>query len=102
MLHFEANADRKPDLIKIMDKMMPKIKAQKECKDCMFITHDEEGSYAFLVFWKTKEEADAASAIIGPELLPALNKIAKAPVKPLLYEVYQPASVASEKQTIFN
>lgn len=91
MLYFQTNAEKKSDMLKIMDTMIPKIKAQKGCKDCMFIMHDTDGRYALLVFWATKENADAATSVIGPQMIPAVNKIAKKPVNPLLYEVYQPA-----------
>jgi len=57
--------------------------------------HDEEGRYALLVFWERKENADAAAIIIGPQILPALDKIAKEPVQPLLFEVYGGASILS-------
>ena len=72
--------------------MIPKIKIQKGCEDCKFMMHDAEGSYVLLVFWDTKENADAAAPVIGPQLIPAINKISKEPVAPRLYEVYEPAS----------
>src|SRR3569832_821923 len=95
LLYFKAKANQKNDLLSIMDDIMPKIKKQPGCKDCKFIMHDGEGRYALLVFWETKEQADASALIIGPQLLPALDKIANETVAPLLFEVYEPESVLS-------
>lgn len=95
LLYFESNANKKQDMLNIMDNMIPKIKKQKGCIDCKFMMHDEDGRYALLVFWETKENADAAAIIIGPQILPALDKIAKEPVEPLLFEVYEGAPVLS-------
>ena len=80
----------------IMDSMIPK-RSLRGCKDCIFIMHETDHHYALLVFWDSKENANAAAGFIGPHLLPALNKILKENVFPRLYEVYQPASVLREQ-----
>jgi hypothetical protein len=53
----------------------------------MFLTH---GDYKFclLVFWDSLEHAEAATGIIGPQLLPIISKIAKGPIVPIMYEVH--------------
>jgi hypothetical protein len=89
MLNFQTDGDKKAELITIMKTIIPKIRAKKGCEDCKFITHDSDNRYALLVFWDSKENADGAADIIGPQLLPALNNIAKEPVMPRLYEVSQ-------------
>jgi len=94
MLNFQTAAGNKAEALEIMDTMIPVINSQKGCRDCMFIMHDEDGRYALLVMWETKENADAAAGVIGSRILPALNKISKNPVSPLLYEVYRPKSLA--------
>jgi hypothetical protein len=96
MLNFQIQENRKSDLVTIMDRMIPKIRSLKGCKDCMFI-HESDDHYALLVFWNSRDEADAAAVFIGPQLIPALNKISKENVSPRLYEVYQPASVLQER-----
>lgn len=98
MLNFQIQENMKPALITIMDRMVPKIRSIKGCKDCVFITHESDDHYALLVFWNSQEEAEAAAAVIGPQLIPALNKISKGNVSPRLYEVYKPASVLQEQQ----
>jgi len=76
-----------------MDQMIPKIRSLKGCKDCMFIMHESDDHYALLVWWNSRDDAEAAAAVIGPQLIPALNRISKENVSPRLYEVYQPGPV---------
>jgi hypothetical protein len=97
MLNFQIQENKKGDAVMIMDSMIPKIRSLRGCKDCMFIVHETDDHYALLVFWDSKENANAAAGLIGPQLLPALNKISKENVFPRLYEVYQPASVLQEQ-----
>ena len=92
MLNFETTASNKAEIIAIMDGIIPKIKA-KGCKDCMLIMHENDNHYALLVFWDSKQQADAAAPIIGPQLIPMLNRISKEAVVPRLYEVYEPKLV---------
>ena len=96
MLNFQIEENRKSDVAIIMDRMIPKIRSLKGCKDCMFIMHDSDDHYALLVLWNSKKDADAAAVFIGPQLIPALNNISKESVSPRLYEVYQPASILQE------
>ena len=88
MLNFETTSSHKAEVIMIMDDMIPKIKATG-CKDCMLITHESDNHYALLVFWESRQQADAAASIIGPQLIPSLNRISKEPIVPRLYEVYE-------------
>ena len=96
MLNFQIRENKKADLITIMDTIVPKIRSLKGCKDCMFVMHESDDHYALLVFWNSREDAEAAANFIGPQLLPPLNRISKETVSPRLYEVYQPASVLQE------
>ena len=97
MLNFQIQENKKADVTLIMDSMIPKIRSFKGCKDCMFIMHESDDHYALLVFWNSREDAEAAAVFIGPQLIPALNKVSKENVSPRLYEVYQPASVLQEQ-----
>ena len=55
--------------------------------------HESDDHYAPLVFWESKKQADTAAEIIGPQLLPALNRITKENLIHRLYEEYQPEAV---------
>jgi hypothetical protein len=96
MLNFQIQENKKADLITIMDNVVPKIRSLNGCKDCLFVMHESDDHYALLVFWNSREDVEAAASFIGPQLLPALNRISKETVSPRLYEVYQPASVLQE------
>lgn len=91
MLNFQTNGNKKAEVLTIMNRVIPIIKLLKGCNDCLFMMHNSDEHYVLLVFWETKEDADIAAGIIGPEMIPALNKFAKEKVTPLLFEVYQPA-----------
>ena len=89
MLNFETTANEKAEVIRIMNETIPKIKSMG-CQDCMFIMHEGDNHYALLVFWESKQKADAAAPVIGPELLPTLNRISKDAVIPRRDEVDGP------------
>jgi hypothetical protein len=95
ILNFQTDGNKKAEAIAIMDNLMPKIKAQRGCRDCLFIMHESDDRYALLVFWESREDADNAAPIIGPQMIPALNKISKEAVVPRLYEVYQSETVVA-------
>src|SRR5678815_3674341 len=71
------------------DKFIPLIKAKPGNKGCQFLMDDETDEYGMVIFWDTKENAEAAKAAIGPELVPMLHAIATEPVKIKLYEAYE-------------
>ena len=98
MLNFETNGNKKSEAIAIMNNLVPKIKAQNGCKDCLFIMHESDNHYALLVFWESMEDAENAAHIIGPQVLPALGRISKGTVIPRLFEVYQGTSVAVQNE----
>jgi len=88
MIAFEADRPRQEEATQLMDQMLPKIRQLPGCKESQFIMHETDGHYALLVFWETKEAADAAAGVIGPMMIPSLNRIANKPVEPRLYKVY--------------
>ena len=75
---------------KLADEFVPIIRAQQGCHTCNFISDDENGDYGIVVLWDSKEDANAATAIISPRLQPALAEVVKAPPSIRLYEVYEP------------
>ena len=97
MLNFQIRENKKPEVVAIMDNLVPKIRSPKGCKDCMFVMHESDDHYALLVFWNAREDAEAAANFIGPRLIPALNRISKENVTPRLYEVYQPVVLQEQR-----
>jgi quinol monooxygenase YgiN len=93
LVNFKLKPGNKSEVMKIADEFVPAIKSQKGCADCRFIMDEETSEYGFVVLWKTKQDADAASDIIGPRLIPKINKISVEPVKIHLYQAYEPVMV---------
>ena len=91
MLNFEADPQHKAAALEAIDNILPKIKSLDGCENVMFLTHEDQ-KYSLLVFWNSREQAEAAAGTIGPQLLPVLGKFAKGPVTPVLYDVYQSAN----------
>lgn len=73
----------------IADKVVPAIRAQQGCDRCEFFADSETGDYGLIVLWASKEAADAAAAVIGPVLRPALAA-AKASPDIRLFDIYDP------------
>jgi len=97
ILNFQIRENKKPEVVTIMDNIVPKIRSLKGCVDCMFIMDESDDHYALLVFWDSKQDADTAASFIGPQLIPALNRISKENVTPRLYEVYQPEVLQEQR-----
>jgi hypothetical protein len=89
LLNFETVGNHKAELTAIMDNIIPKIKSLG-ATDCKFMMHESDNHYALIVYWESKEKADAAAQVIGPQLIPALNKFTTENVIHRLYEVYEP------------
>ncbi len=89
ILNFQIQKNKKTEVVTIMDNIVPKIRSLEGCKS--------DDHYALLVFWNSRKDADAAASFIGPQLIPALNRISKENVTPRLYEVYQPEVLQEQR-----
>lgn len=95
LVNFKLRPGKKSEAMKIADEFVPAIKSQKGCEDCRFIMDDESREYGYVVFWKTKADADAASTVIGPRLIPKINEISTESASIHLYQAYEPAIVTN-------
>lgn len=50
----------------LSDEFVPAIKAQNGCNECVFFADDNTGDHGIIVLWNSKEDAEAASVVIGP------------------------------------
>jgi hypothetical protein len=48
--------------------LLPQISAQPGCKSATTFGEQASGEYGLFVLWESREAADAASAVIGPQL----------------------------------
>jgi quinol monooxygenase YgiN len=68
------------------------ISAQSGCKGATFFGDHADGEYGLYVVWDSKENADAAAAIIVPKLQQHLAANVQRPADIRLFEVLQTSS----------
>ena len=74
----------------LADEFVPAIKAQNGCNECVFFADDNTGDHGIIVLWNSKEDAEAASGVIGPRLNQAISEVSDEPANIMLFEVYEP------------
>jgi Antibiotic biosynthesis monooxygenase len=89
LVQFNLGTGKRPAAEAVADKVVPAIRDQKGCERCEFFTDDATGDYGMVVFWQSKQAADAAYLVINPILEGALA-VAKASATKRLFEVYEP------------
>jgi len=75
---------------KIADQFAPALRAMQGFKTITFFGDETTGEYGSLTLWETKEDAEAAAAVMRPKLEQAVSGIAKAPPTRRFFEVYEP------------
>ena len=75
---------------KLADQFAPTLRAMQGFKTVTFFGDETTGEYGSLTLWETKEDAEAAAAVMGPKLEQAVSGIAKAPPTRRFFEVYEP------------
>ena len=75
---------------KLADQFAPALRTLKGFKGVTFIGNETVGEYGTLSLWETKEDVEAAAAVLGPKLEQAVSGIAKAPPTRRFFEVYEP------------
>ncbi len=90
LVNFTLGTGARSSAEKLADEFIPAIKAHDGCRECVFITDDDAGEYGIVVLWDSKDNADAAAAVIGPRLSKALAEFTEEPASMRLFEVYEP------------
>ena len=75
---------------KLADQFAPALKALKGFKRVTFLGDETVGEYGTLSLWESKEDVEAAAAVLGPKLEQAVSGIAKSPPTRRFFEVYEP------------
>ena len=75
---------------KIADQFAGIYKTMKGFKDSTFFVNYETGECGTLSLWESKEDCEAAAAIMRPKLMEAAGSILKGPPTAKMFEVYQP------------
>ena len=77
---------------KLADQFAPALKTLKGFKRVTFLGDEIVGEYGSLSLWESKEDAEAAGAVIGPQVEQAVSSIVKEPPTRRFFEVYEPKS----------
>jgi len=75
---------------KLADQFAPALRALKGFKRVTFLGDEVVGEYGSLTLWESKEDLEAAAAVLGPKLEQAVSGIAKVPPTRRVFEVYEP------------
>jgi len=75
---------------KLADQFAPALRALKGFKRVTFFGDETVGEYGSLSLWESKEDVEAAAAVLGPKLEQAVSGIAKVPPTRRFFEVYEP------------
>ena len=70
----------------LASKLVPEISGQKGCNSVAFFGDATDGEYGLVVMWESKEDADAAAAVIGPRLQQGLAGNVQGPPDIRLFE----------------
>lgn len=71
----------------LADDLGPQIAAHTGCQAVTVFGDNTDGEYGIYVLWDTQEHADAAAAVMGPQLSEHLQGIATGPPSRRLFEV---------------
>ena len=71
----------------IASDLAPRIRAQDGCESVTFFGDDSDGQCGLFVLWDSQESADAAAAVISPQLRSALEGNVQTPPSIRLYRV---------------
>ena len=74
---------------KLADQFAPALRTLKGFKGVTFIGDDTTGEYGSLTLWETKEDVEAAAAVLQPKMEQAVSGIVKAPPTRQFFEVYE-------------
>jgi len=79
-----------PEGEKVADKFAPIYKTFKGFKNATFFFDYETGTAGSLTLWESKEDADAASAALKPQLQQVAGGILKGPPTVQTFNLYEP------------
>lgn len=89
LVQFRLGPGRHSEAEAVADRVVPVIRLQKGCERCEFLTDYGSGDYGIVVFWASRQAADAGALVVGPILSEAMRKVnAVATIR--LFDVYEP------------
>ena len=87
---FQLGPNMRPAAEQIADQSFPGYKSMKGFKSVTYLGEDESGEYAALSIWESKQDLEAAAAMLRSKTEEALATIVKEPPIRKIYEIYEP------------
>ena len=76
----------RPRVEQLADQLAPRFKALHGFRGVTFLMDEASGDYGSLSLWESREDAEAASAAINPQVA----RIFQGMLTPWIFEVYEP------------
>ena len=90
LVRFTLGLEMRSKAESIASDLIPAIRVLKGCKHATFFGDESDGEYGLVVLWESKEDAEAAAAVIGPRLQQSLAGNVQGPPSIRLYEAIEP------------
>ena len=91
LVRFSFGPGKEDAIHELANDLIPAISAQTGCKAALCFGDTSSGEYGLFVQWDSRENADAASAVISPRLSQHLAGKVQGPPDIHLFEVIQSA-----------
>ena len=83
----------RPKMEKLADRLAADLRTLKGFRSVTFVMDERSGDYGSFSLWDTKEDAEAASAAIRPQVA----KMYKGLLSPWIFEVYEPKGGTADR-----
>ena len=90
LVRFTLEPGNRPAAKELADMIIPLIRAQHGCQAVRLIMEEGGDNFGLIIEWAAKEDADAASQVVAPKLMPAIAAMATSPAVVQLFEDYEP------------
>jgi len=90
LFNFKLGPNMRSAAEQMADQSFTGYKSMKGFKSVTYLGEDESGEYAALSIWESKEDLEAAAAILRPKTEEALADIVKETPIRKVYDVYEP------------
>ena len=84
---FTLEPDGRSKAQSLADDLVPATNAQPGCAGTTFFGDAADGECGLFVLWESKEDAEAATSVIGPKLMGGLRGNVEGPPSIRLFEV---------------
>jgi heme-degrading monooxygenase HmoA len=87
---FEVGAGKHSTIEALVDEFDALYRAQKGFRQVLILGDEASGEYGSFSVWESKEDAEAANAVIAPRLQQALSGLLQGPSERWGFEVLEP------------